>query len=230
MTQQPGQDSENLQQIHQGWQYQQPQTPQQPQQVMWTVPPTPPTGPISIEQFEPPHRKRQLLLALIAAALAVGLLLWGISRVLTNDVPLPSSTPTSSKTTRTNTTYPRTTTTMSPQGRSLAWVDTKTNSAGNWEILEEKWENNTVIVKVKISCDKGTIHPKFFIISNTNSSKQYTPDTSPNAQYPNLEDAGLEAGASLIGYLTFRTEERSAATLIFGSTTRNATSGLLLNG
>ncbi|MGL5406385.1 MAG: hypothetical protein ACRDAX_06310 [Propionibacteriaceae bacterium] len=229
MTQQPGQDSENLQQIHQGWQYQQPQTPQQPQQVMWTAP-TPPNGPVSIEQFEPPHRKRQLLLALVAAALAVGLLLWGISRVLKDEIPLPSSTSTHSKTPNANTAKPRTATTTNTQGRSLAWVDKKTDSAGTWEILEEKWEGNTVIVKVKISSTKGTIHPRFFIISNANSSKQYLPDTSATAQRPSLEDAGLDAGTSLTGYLTFHTEERSAATLIFGSTTKNATSGLLLNG
>lgn len=177
-------------------------------------------APVSIEQFEEPRTRKGILLALLAAVAIAALVVFAVMRFsLTSP-----ATPTSS----TSNAQPQPSSTRTPSARGSVWMSDVRDASGYWEILDEKWSGNKVTLKIRMEVDKGSTPLMFFVISNGNTGDQWVADDAGVPQ-PNLQGAKVSAGDKIDGYVQI-TMPRQQATLIMGSSSRNAISGLIING
>lgn len=194
-----------------------------PSQPGWGPAPKPAPQPtsVSIDDFKPRSRLGQLL-GLIAALAALALIAWGVFMATRpDDAPRAAATPSSTRPAATPNP------TRTPSATSKEWVDERSNSAGWWSVVDQTRSGDTLHVKIILECDRGEVPLRFFAFSNGTMSNNYRAETGPVAREPNLEGVRLKAGQRLEGWVTL-TMPPTEATLIMGTSTSNAISGMLL--
>ena len=154
--------------------------------------------PVDINAYAPPRRTAGWLWFLLAGAVALGVVLGALFLRPTAPVPAPTPTPSASAGA-----------TSADPGMPFN-MPNDTASKGRWEILEQRWEGDSLVVKVRVSCDVGTVSYGFVAFSNA-STEVYEP--APGAPDPEIGRGYLRFNESIDGYLRIDMP-RGPATLI----------------
>ena len=132
----------------------------------------------------------------VAAAVLVGVLIAGM---LLQSTPLPTATPTSAAPAPVS------------QGPGLPFtMPSNASSTGRWEVLSQEWSARGVTLRVRVSCDTGTVTYGFKAFPNSGMD---VVDPSPGSRTPALSTGTLRPGETASGYI-FLELPRGAATLI----------------
>ncbi len=97
---------------------------------------------------------------------------------------------------------------------------------GRWEVLEQRWNGDELIVRVRVTADKGTVSYGFVAFSN-NGSEVYDP--TPGGPTPELDTGRLNAGKSAEGYVRIEMPQ-GPATLILTTQAGRQMSALPISG
>lgn len=184
-------------------------------------PPPPPPGqvplgrrpltPVDIRSYAAPKPRAGVLLALVAAAVVVGLV---FAAAFLQPRPPPGSTP------------PTPTTRASAQPGLPFTLPGNANVRGRWEILGQDWEPSGVTVQVRLYADQGVLSYSFVALTN-NGAALVPPQ--PSGRDPELTRGVLQEGETVTGYV-FLPLPRGPATLILRTAGLRQISALPIRG
>lgn len=170
--------------------------------------------PVDINAYAPPKRPGGAgwFIGLGVAVLAIVLAVVFLRPSAPSPVPVPSPSQSSA-------------TSASGPGMPFTAPGVSGNE-GRWEVLEQRWNGDELILRVKVSADKGTISYGFVAFSNAGTSV-YKP--VPGGPQPELSTGRLSAGGSAEGYVMIDMP-KGPATLILTTQAGNQISALPING
>lgn len=176
--------------------------------------PTKPLGPqpldaTRIDQFTPPRSPMPWLFALGAVLVAV---LIAVTATLSSRPQPPSPTPTPSAAS----------TTARPSGQPFVSPDGRVE--GNWEVLETRWNDEGVEIKLRIAVDQGTLWYSFMAFTNDAAEVL---DPGPPTSSPALGQDPIDAGDERIGWIYFPSY-RANLTLLLANPAGRQISALLV--
>lgn len=170
----------------------------------------PPSG-TSIEAYRPPRQTAGwwilagvgIVIALIAAGLAFG------PRLLAQ----PTTEPTSATPSPTRT-----------SGQPFATSDGRIS--GSWEVLESRWDEDGLHVRMRIGLDQGTMSAVIDAFSNEDLTLV---EAQFGAEQPSLDPDRISAGEERIGWVSFPVI-RSDTTIILSTRANRQLSGITVSG
>ncbi|WP_232547618.1 hypothetical protein [Propioniciclava soli] len=152
--------------------------------------------PVDINAYAPPRRSGATLWLLLVGAVAVGVVL---AALLWRPAP-PEAAPTASPTAQASSNLPGMPFTM----------PASPDDQGRWEVLGHTWTGNAVDIRVRVTCDAGSISYGFVAFSNAGTDV-YEP--AAGAPDPEIGSGSLAAGGSVEGNIRILLP-RGDATLI----------------
>lgn len=93
---------------------------------------------------------------------------------------------------------PSPTPTPAPPGQPFTTDDGHVQ--GRWEIIEHRWDDEGLQVKVRVAVDRGTLRFAFLAFSNDATEVVYP---SPGADYPSFGSVPIATGEQRDGWLFF---------------------------
>lgn len=165
----------------------------------------------NIASFAPPRSKAPLLASLavvvVAIVIAVTTALQPGGLFGTPAAPTPSPTPSAT-----------------PTLPGHPFISSDRRVEGRWEVIERRWTDEGVQVKLRVAVDSGTLRFSFLAFPNDASEVVYP---APGADTPEFGDQPIERGEQREGWLFFPAY-RADMTVILASETGRQISALVV--
>lgn len=156
----------------------------------------PPPAAVSIDQFRPPPNRTPLLVTI--GALVVLALVLGVGTYLRLQPVQPSASPSPSA--------------SAPAAPGQPFDTPDGQQSGRWEILEHKWLDEGLQLRVRVSSDKGPITFRFRAFGNA-SSEAISPSSSIDAA-PDIRSGTASPAAPVTGYVFFAMPRQDATIIL----------------
>lgn len=171
----------------------------------------------NISQYRPPRRRAGWLIAVLVAALVVGL---GVTAwKVTNEPQLaaPSATP-SDDADDPSTPDPNSTVAPSMPGHTPTGSPSPTQSTpfvahngevkGTWRIDSTQWHQDEVVLTVSITVSQGTLDDYSFFMMTDDNAAVNRPETSSDPR--DISTGTVEQGRTVTGTLTIATQRKNS--------------------